>query len=390
VIEQSYEYDLLSPDHLLDKYLGKEMTLIFRGQQSGTTRDTDGQAVLLSTSGPVWKIGNEIVTGIQPSGYRFPELPGGLYSTPTLLWSLRNSESARRTLDVSYLADQITWDASYVLDLTRNGDRGSLEAWVTLTNYTDASFDNASLSLVAGQVHRAITPAPRPMPMIFAAQAKAAGAAPEQFNEEPAGEYHLYQLNRRVDLNGNESKQISLLSAPAIPVAETYVVQGNSQFYQVLQPQGPSTPEPVEVYLSFRNDRAAGLGQPLPAGIVRVYQPDSQGNPILVGEDRIDHTPVDENARLDIGGAFDITAERRQTDFRVISPQVRESAFEITLHNHKTAPVTVEVREPVGGSWELLSSNFPSKKPNAFTLEFDIPVPAGGSATLDYRVRVTD
>ncbi|HVB34383.1 MAG TPA: DUF4139 domain-containing protein [Patescibacteria group bacterium] len=390
VIDQSYEYDLLNPERLLDKYLGKEMTLIFRGRQNGTTHETDVRAILLSTSGPVWKIGNQIVTGIRPSGYRFPELPGGLYSTPTLLWTLRSERPGPRTVEVSYLADQMTWDANYVLDLTRNVHRGSLEGWVTLSNNSGASFDNAALSLVAGQVHRATAPGPRPMPMMMAAQAGVMGGAARQpFTQQAAGEYHLYQLNRRVDLRNNESKQISLLSAPAVPVSETYVVEGISNIFRTRLPQGAPTREPVQVYFSFRNESAAGLGQPLPAGTVRVYQPDSQGNLILVGEDRIDHTPKDETARLDIGSAFDITAERRQTDFRVISERVRESAFAITLHNHKSEPVTVQVREPVGGSWQVLQSNFPEKKLNAFTLEFDVPVPAGGSATLNYRVRVT-
>lgn len=389
VVDQSYEYDLLSPQRLLDKYLGKEMTLIFRGQQNGTTRDTDVRATLLSTNGPVWKIGNEIVTGIQPSGYRFPELPGELYSTPTLLWNLRSSRAGVRTLQVSYLADQMTWNANYVLDLTQNGSHGSLDGWVTLSNNTGASFDNTALSLVAGQVHRTTAPRARPMPMVAQAQA-VAGVAQQQFSQQATGEYHLYQLNRRIDLRGNESKQISLLSASAVPVVETYVVEGNSRVFRVLQPQGAPVPEPVQVYLSFRNEAAAGLGRPLPEGTVRVYQPDSQGNLIMIGEDQIDHTPKDETARLNIGNAFDITAERRQTDFRAISPRVHESAYEINLRNHKSEPVTVQVREPVGGSWEVLESNFQVKKLNASTLEFDVPVSAGGAATLTYRVRVTN
>lgn len=391
IIDQSYEYDLLSPERLLDKYLGKEMTLIFQGRQNGTTHESDVHAILLSTNGPVWKIGDEIVTGIHPSGYRFPELPGGLYRTPTLVWNLRNARAGRRTLDVSYLADQMTWQANYVLDLTRNGHHGSLDGWATLSNNSGASFDDAELSLVAGQVHRAGMPRPRPMPMMLQAQAAVTGGvARQRFTQEPAGEYHLYQLNRRIDLRGKESKQISLLSASAVPIVETYVVEGTGNIFRTRLPEGAPVPQPVHVYLSFRNRIAAGLGKPIPAGTVRVYQPDRQGNLILVGEDRIPHTPKDEPARLEIGNAFDITAKRRQTDFRVISPRVRESAFEITLQNHKSEPVTVQVREPVGGSWNVIESNFPAKKPNAFTLEFEVPVPAGGSAKLTYRVRVTD
>jgi hypothetical protein len=336
----------------------------------------------------VWKIGNEIVTGLAPVGYRFPELPGGLYTRPTLVWNLRNSTAGERRLDVSYLADNLTWAANYVLDLTRDGHEGSLEGWVSLTNNSGTAFPNAQLSLVAGQVHRATAPRP-PLPMSSALEAAKAGGV-AQFVQEAAGEYHLYQLNRPVTLQNAESKQISLLAAPAVPVEQTYVVEGNSYIYRQPLPQGQPAAEPVKVYLSFRNDAAVGLGQPLPAGTVRVYQPDSRGNPQLLGEDNINHTAKDETARLYIGNAFDIAAERHQTDFRAISPRVHESAFEITLRNHKSQPVTIQVREPVGGSWEVLESSFPAKKIDAFTLGFDVPVAANGTATLTYRVRVTD
>jgi hypothetical protein len=389
VLDQSYEYDVLNAQRLLEKYVGKEMTLVFREQQGGTTHYNNVKAILLSTNGPVWKIGDEIVTGLRPDGYRFPAVPGELYNRPTLVWKLKNATAGERSLDVSYLADQMNWHADYVLGLTRDGGMGSLEGWVTLTNDSGASFDNAQLSLVAGQVHRAGGPQPRPMEMMAKA-AVVGGAAPQQFTQEAAGEYHLYTLNRRVSLRDHESKQISLLSAASVPVTKTYILQGNPNIFRMALPQGAPAPQAVRVDLSFRNDAAAGLGKPLPAGVVRVYQPDSQGNLTLLGEDQIRHTPKDETARLDIGNAFDIVAERRQTDFRRVSNRVYESAFEITLRNHKDQPVTVEVREPVNGSWEVLESSLPAKKLNAFTLEFDVPVPANGAAKLTYRVRVTD
>ncbi len=388
VLDQSYEYDLLSPDRLLEKYVGKPMTLIFREQANGTTQDKDVSAILLSTQGPVWKIGNQIVTGIKPDGYRFPELPGGLYSRPTLVWTLRNERPGQRKLSVSYLADQMNWTADYVLDLTREGTRGSLEGWVTLTNNSGANFEDAALLLVAGQVHRATT-GPRPYP-VMAAQAGIAGGVVQQFAEQPIGEYHLYTLNRRIDLRNRETKQFSLLSAASVPVTKTYVFEGNPGMFRMAMPVERPRPQGVQVILSFRNDKASGLGEPLPAGVVRVYQPDAAGNPILLGEDRISHTPKDERVRLNIGSAFDVVATRKQTDFRRVAQNVYESAFEITLRNHKNTPVTVEVREPVNGSWQMLESNFPAKKLNAFTLGFDVPVPAGGEAKLTYRVRVTD
>lgn len=388
VLDQSYEYDLLNPQRLMEKYVGKQVTLVLHAERNGSSYDKDLKATLLSTNGPVWKIGNEIVTGIHPAGIHFPELPGELHSRPTLVWHLKDASAGERTLAVSYLASRMTWHADYVLNLARDEKEASLEGWVTLENNSGTSFDDARLSLVAGQVHRVTAPGPRPMPMMARAQSVLAGGVASQFQEQAAGEYHLYTLKRPVSLRNQEAKQIRLLSAASVPVKTTYVLEGNPNVYRVLLPQ-PARPG-VKVFLSFRNDTAAGLGEPLPAGVVRVYEPDRQGNPILLGEDTTRHTPKDETVRLDVGNAFDIVAKRRQTDFRKISNRVYESAFEITLRNHKSVPVTVEVRARVNGSWEVLRSSVPAKKLNAFTLGFDVPVPANGETKLMYRVRVTD
>ena len=196
VLDQSYEYDLLNAQRLLEKYVGKEMTLVFREMQGGTTHYSEVKAILLSTNGPVWKIGDEIVTGMRPDGYRFPELPGELYNRPTLVWMLKDASAGERSLDVSYLADHMNWKADYVLNLGREGAKGSLEGWGTLTNDSCASFDDAQLSLVAGKVHRAVTP-PRPMPMMARAENGVVGGVAPQFTQEAAGEYHLYTLNRQ-------------------------------------------------------------------------------------------------------------------------------------------------------------------------------------------------
>ncbi len=388
VLDQSYEYDVLDPERLLQSYVGKQMTLVFRERVAGSTQEKLVPALLLSAKGPVWKIGNEIVTGIHPDGYRFPGLPAQLHSRPTLLWTLDDARAGTRPLTVSYLTGGMNWNADYILDLTPDGTRASLSGWVTLANNSGASFENAALSLVAGQVNRA-TPAPQPVRMM-AMQGGVGGGVAQQFVQAPIGEYHLYTLNRRISLADRESKQIGLLSAPNVPMTETYVVSGNSSYFRMPVPVGAPAEGAVQVVLSFRNDAAAGLGQPLPAGVVRVYQPDARGELILLGEASISHTPKDETVRLNVGNAFDITSRRTQTDFRRISNNVYESAFAVTLRNHKDKPVTVEVREPVNGSWEVLESNFPAKKRDAFTLEFDVPVPASGSATLTYRVRVTD
>jgi hypothetical protein len=231
-------------------------------------------------------------------------------------------------------------------------------------------------------VHRAERPGPRPLGMVGGAL-KAPG-----FAEQPVSEYHLYTLGRRISIGENESKQLSLLSPTRIPVEKQYVVEGQPSFFWSAFPVGQAIPQGVNVYFRFRNDAKAGLDVPLPAGTVRVFQAEAGGEPVFVGEDRIQHTPRDEIVRVEIGSAFDIVAERKQTDYRVLAEHLYEVGFAITLRNHKNVPVTVEVREPAGSDWQVINSNFPWKKLDAFTVGFDVPVAANSSATLEYRLRV--
>jgi hypothetical protein len=208
-------------------------------------------------------------------------------------------------------------------------------------------------------------------------------------SQEAFSEYHLYTVGRKTTINNAETKQVSMLGATTFPVQKRYIVDGNYAFYRSAQRTGSPIKNDVEVFYQFKNEAKTGLGMPMPAGAVRVYQADSKGGLQFVGEDRIDHTPKDEMLNLKIGNAFDVTCERRQTDFERIADNVYEIAYEITLRNHKTTPVTVEVNEPIGGSWRMLQSSFPAEKTAAFAARFNVPVPPDGTSTLTYRVRVT-
>jgi hypothetical protein len=387
VIEQNYEYDLLDPQKLLQKYVGREVTLVRRVMEANSTKYEEVKALLLAdNNGPVWKIGNEIVTGMGADSYRFPELPGNLYSRPTLLWSLENKGTRAQRVEASYLASGMNWNADYVLTVTREEKSADLDGWVTLANNSGVAYKNAKLQLVAGEIHRTA-----PQSGIVAMESMGAmnrAAAAPQFAQEAFSEYHLYSLERRTSIENNESKQISLLTGSGIPVAKALVVEGQQYYYS--SPLSPGSPvkQPVKVYYRLKNDEKSGLGMPLPAGTVRVYQGDSKGSLQFVGEDKISHTPKDEKLDIYIGDAFDVVAERKQTDFRRISDRVFEMEFQITIRNHKSGPVTIEVREPIGGDWEVLSSNYKWTKLDAFSLGFDVPVEKDGTATLDYRVRV--
>jgi len=388
VLEQNYEYDLLEPEKLLHKYVGRDVTLVRMRDEDGSTREQEVKARLLSYNGaPVWQIGNEIVTGLHADHIRFPELPTSLYSRPTLVWTLENSGAARHRVEASYLAGKLAWNADYVLRVTRDDKAGDLDGWVTLTNGSGTEFRNAKLQLVAGDLNRVRQAFLKTMADDIRS-AREAAAAPAMV-QESFSDYHLYTLNRKTTINNNQTKQVSMLEGTGIPVLKRYVVDGQAFYYRNAQHPGAPLKDVVQVYYQFKNEQRNGLGMPMPAGVVRVYQDDSKGGVQFVGEDRIDHTPKDETLNLKIGHAFDVVAERKQVDFEKISSSVYEVEYEITLRNHKTTPITIEVNEPVGGTWRMLRSTHEWTKTDAWAAQFRAPVAADGTVTLKYRVRVT-
>jgi hypothetical protein len=344
-------------------------------------------AHLLSfNNAPVWRIGGEIVTGYRADHIRFPELPQSLYSRPTLIWTLDNGGAARHRVEASYLAGKLSWNADYVLTVTRDDKSGDLDGWVTLTNGSGTAFNNARLQLVAGDLNR-VRQNVGAVADELARRERAAASAP--MAQEAFSDYHLYTLQRKTSINNNETKQVSMLSGSGLPVQKRYLVNGQAFYYRNVQNPGSPLKDVVQVFYQFRNDRAAGLGVPMPAGVVRVYQADSGGGVQFVGEDRIGHTPKDEVLNLKIGNAFDVVAERKQTDFEKIASNVYEVEFEVTLRNHKAMPVSVEVNEPIGGTWRMLRSTHEWTKTDAWAARFTVPVAVDGTATLNYRVRVT-
>ena len=387
VVEQNYEYDLLDPAKLLQKYVGREVTLVRAEKDAGSTRYVETKALLLSdNNGPVWKVGNEIVTGMSADSYRFPDLPGNLYSRPTLVWMLDNRGVNAQKVEASYLTENMSWKADYVLTVTRDEKAADLDGWVTLANNSGVAYSNAKLQLVAGEIHQAAPAVP--MKMMTDSLRMNANAPAPQFTQEGFSEYHLYSLERRTSIQNNESKQISLLNGTDVPVEKYLMVEGQAYYYRNPQGIGNAIPQPVKVYYRFKNEQKGGLGMPLPAGTVRVYQADSKGGVQFVGEDNIQHTPKDEALKIYIGNAFDVVCERKQTDYKKLSSNQAEMEYAITLRNHKDSAVTVEVREPVGGDWQVVDSNFKALKLDATTIGFQVPVEKDGSATLTYRVRV--
>jgi hypothetical protein len=387
VIEQSYEYDLLNPQKLLDKYVGKELTLVLRKLENNTEQLVPTRATLLSNnSGQVWQIGDQIV--INPTSVaeiRFERLPQDLIAKPTLVWTLNNTGAESHTVEASYLTTGISWRSDYVVVINQNDTKADLNGWVTINNNSGTTYREAELKLVAGDVNRVREQAEMVQKM---AVAEARAAQQQQFQEQAFFEYHLYTLERKATLKNNETKQLSLLSAANFNVKKELVLNGQQYYYQGYNNPGEAIKEKVGVFVEFKNSKDNNLGQPLPAGVVRVYKADQTGAQQFVGENRIDHTPKDESVRVKLGDAFDVVAERKQTDYKAIARRVFEYAYEIRIRNHKEEDVTVIVNEPIGGDWEIISSTFPAEKTAAFAARFRVPVAKDGEAVLSYRVRV--
>jgi hypothetical protein len=387
ILEQNYQYDLLNPAKLLDKFVGREITLVLRRYQNNTETFEPVQATLLSNNGgQVWRINGQIV--INPANItemRFPDLPKNLVATPTLVWDLENRDSGSQNIEASYLTSGMSWKADYVLLVNSDDTRGDLQGWVTLTNSSGATFEDARLQLVAGDVNRVSNERDY---ALAGAMKRNEVSSESQFQEQGFFEYHMYTMQRPATIRQSETKQVSLLEAAGFEVKKEFVVNGQRHYYSGYNNPGQPIKEKVGVYVQFRNAQQNKLGMPLPAGTVRLYKKDDKGNQQFIGEDRIDHTPKDEDVRVKVGDAFDVVAERKQTDYKVIARNIYEYAYEIKIRNHKEGPVTVVVNEPIGGDWEMLTSSFPAKKTAAFAAQFNVTVAKDGEATLSYRVRV--
>lgn len=379
ILEQNYEYDLISPAKLMEKYVDKPVRLVNFSTEIGFT---SVDAELLSVNqGPVYRVNGEIYLG-HPGTVVLPEIPGNLISKPSLIWALEN-QSAEQDIEVTYLTRGLQWRADYVVTLARSDTSMDLAGWVTLDNKSGATYTNAQLKLVAGEVNVAQPPgAPRMAGEKMVMRREM--AAP--MREEAFAEYHLYTLPRRTTIKQNQSKQVSLLSAAGVNVGKVYEYRGEVQYYS--QPMPPMREQHVDVFLKFWNKADNQLGIPLPAGVMRIYQEDTEGMLQFAGEDRIEHTPKDEEVRLRMGKAFDVIGERIQTDFQRIADNVYESAYEIKLRNHKETDITVEIVEPMTDDWRVLQNSTAYTKRDARTLMFSVPVTKDGETVVSYRVQV--
>jgi hypothetical protein len=382
VLEQNYEYDLMNADKLLDKYVGKKIKIIDWNKFQDTKQAVE--ATLLSNNqGQIYKINDEIYLG--HPGYKvLPGIPENLIAKPTLMWLYDNKSEKAHRLEVSYLTNNITWKADYVVVLSKNDKSADISGWVSLDNKSGATYRNAGLKLVAGEVHRVEERLYDER--VYAMELRRKAGAP-QFEEKAFFEYHIYDLQRKTTIKDKQTKQVSLLEAIGAGVQKELLVYGvKGYFTRLYREQNPR--QTVNVYVKFKNSKENSLGIPLPGGIMRLYKEDTDGSLQFVGEDRIEHTPKDEEVKLKIGEAFDVVAERVQTDYRQITTKLHESAWEITLRNYKEEDITVSIVEPLFGNWVVTSNSHPYRKIDAFTIRFDVRIPGDGEVKVKYMVRV--
>jgi hypothetical protein len=384
--EQNFDFDLLTPQKLLEKYTGREVSVIRTHPTTGA-ESREVATVLSTNNGVVLKYADRIETGV-PGRLAFSGVPDTLRDRPTLVISLLNPAAGPQNLELSYLTGGMSWRADYVAELNAADDQLDLNGWVTLTNQSGAAYPDARLQLVAGDLNRVRDE--RPMPRAAMAMASKVNEAAEM-QQESLFEYHLYTLPRPTTLAENQTKQVALMSATRVPVSKEYLLAGSNYYYSGQYGELGQKMK-VGVFVEF-NNKGDGLGIPLPKGVIRMYKKDSQGNAQFVGEDRVDHTPKNETVRLKLGDAFDVTADRKQTAFQKLAGTSRynyvfESAYEIVLKNAKAEAVTVTVREPMPGDWAMVSESQTHTKAASGTAEWQVKVPAEGKTTLTYRVRV--
>jgi hypothetical protein len=388
VLEQNFDFDLLTPQKLLEKYVGKNVSIIKTNPANGA-ETTEPATVLSANNGVVMRVGDHIETGI-PGRIVYGDVPANLRDRPTLVTKLNNKVSAEQSVELSYLTGGLGWKADYVAELNAGENSIDLSGWVTLTNTSGTSYNNAKLQLVAGDVNR--VPEAVALGAMRKSEAMDRMAANAPMAEESLLEYHLYTLDRPTTIAENQTKQVALLYASGVPARKELVLRGNDYYYRSSYGDLGQKMK-VAVYIEFENKESAKLGMPLPKGTIRVYKNDSSGNAQFVGEDHIDHTPRNEKVRLKLGDAFDVTADKKQTDFKILPNPAKgnrlfESAYEIVLKNAKKDTVTVTVQEPIPADWKILNESQRSTKATSNTAVWKIDVPADGSATLTYRVQV--
>jgi hypothetical protein len=381
VVEQNYQYDLVSLDKIMKKYIDNEIQLIGdKGDlvEGKLLSSFGGQIVLEKKDGGLLMLPN--VNKYQIS---VGSLPEGLITKPTLVWLVNSNSSGQQDIEISYQTSGMQWHAEYVAVLNEDDTKLDLNSWVSVENNSGTTYKDALLKLVAGDVHLLSKRGPYEYAVADGIMQREMAMAKGQFEEKEFFEYHIYNLQRATTLANNETKQISLFETEDVGVTKKYLYKSGGYFY------GSSDGKrKVAVIVEFDNKEENNLGIPMPKGKVRVYKSDGESVE-FIGEDMIDHTPKNETIKLKIGDAFDIVAEEKQIESKKISSKVYEHSYEITITNRKKENVVVEVERYLGLYWNILNSSIKYEKKDAQNIIFKVPVKADDKTTLKFKVRYT-
>lgn len=388
VLEQYYGYDLVSMDKLLERYINKPITVSLKegSHYTGELLRFDGAQLTILQKGEITVIPREN----NVKDIHFSPLSEEFFSTPSLVWNLATDKLGDQWVEASYQTGGLNWQADYNAFLYDDETKMDIQAWVTLYNESGATYKNAKLKLIAGEVKRNVQPIA--MMATNNAYAKRGG-----FQEESFFEYHSYTLDRPTTIVNNQTKQMGLFEAYHVPVKKLFVYEGAPHVYVRPEPITEANfgteegNKKVQVMVEFHNRVTDHLGMPLPQGTVRLYQEDPADHvPEFIGEDTLSHTSKDEKVRLNVGSAFDVVGRRQRMDFQLdLAQRVMVEKFEIELKNHRDSAIEVLVKEPLYRwiSWEVVSSSLPFKKKDAKTIEFLVPLEKNSQQTLTYTVR---
>ena len=408
VLEQNYQYDLVSQSKLLERYIGKDVQFVRVNEETKKEYTVSGRLLTAGfTTQPMSRSNFSFVDGmvaeingkieINPAGRLIlPDLPEGLILKPQLEWLVENTRPGEHKSEISYLAGQLSWSANYVALLDKGDAKLDLTGWVTLTNNSGTSFRDAGLKLVAGDVNVVQEEFRGRGGIMMDGMAKAEA---QQFKQTDLFEFKLYTLQRRTDISTNETKQIELVTGKDVPSQKSFIYDGLSDqwrywfqnpSYRNQETFGQQSNTKVGVFVTFKNDEKSGLGIPLPKGKVRVYKRDDDGKEQFIGEDEIDHTPKDEELRLYLGNAFDIVGERAQVDFKAApSGRMVEETIRIKVRNHKSEPAEVMIYEHPWrwNQWEITRSSADWKKVDQSTIKFPVKLAKDEEKVVTYTIR---
>jgi len=394
LLEQNYQFDLVSADKLLRKYIDKSIEVVCEGKTySGTLLSYDGGQIVLKQDD------GRIAMVQRPNNVRdirFGALPGGLLTKPTLLWQVASERPGKHLAEVTYQASNIRWHAEYVLVLNGDDTAADMSGWVSVENNTGKTYRDAKLKFIAGDVRKIVDQQQLTATRSRSESSRAASA----MAEKAFFEYHMYTLPRPSTVANAEVKQLEMFTpAKGARVEKKFLYNPMGSFRwrhdsrYANRSYGVTSNKKVNVFIEFRNEKKNNLGMPLPAGTVRVYKQDPDDDAMeFIGEEKIDHTPKDEKLSLRIGNAFDIVGERKQTNFRIESGRKwMQETIELKVRNHKKEAVTVRIKEPLYRwvNWKIIKESHEHTKLDSRNIAYDVKVPVDGETTVTYTVDYT-